>query len=54
VNITVYLPDDLGQRAKDAGLPLSRLLRAAVEKELAERDESASAVATAYRDWESW
>ena len=28
------LPDSLGQRAKDAGLNLSRLLRDAVEREL--------------------
>lgn len=34
MNITVYLPDTLGAQAKDARLPLSRLLRAAVENEL--------------------
>lgn len=34
VRFTVYLPDGLGQRAKDAGLNLSRLLRDAVEREL--------------------
>lgn len=34
MNITVYLPDVLGKQAKDADLPLSRLLRAAVEYEL--------------------
>ena len=34
MNITVYLPDALGAKAKDACLPLSRLLRAAVEREL--------------------
>ena len=34
VRFTVYLPDGLGQSAKDAGLNLSRLLRDAVEREL--------------------
>lgn len=34
VRFTVYLPDGLGQRAKDAGLNLSRLLRDGVEREL--------------------
>jgi hypothetical protein len=46
VNITVYLPDKLGMQAKDAGLPLSRLLRSAVERalaEVAEMDRVASA-----------
>ncbi len=38
VNITVYLPDELGAKAKAAELPLSRLLRAAVEDELERRD----------------
>lgn len=34
MDITVYLPDELGQRAKAAGLNLSRMLRGAVEEEL--------------------
>jgi len=34
MNITVYLPDELGHRAKDAELPFSRLLRDAVTEEL--------------------
>lgn len=34
MNITVYLPDELGKRAKHANLPFSQLLRTAVEKEL--------------------
>jgi hypothetical protein len=34
MNINVYLPDDLGKQAKDAELPLSRLLREAVKDEL--------------------
>jgi post-segregation antitoxin (ccd killing protein) len=38
MDITVYLPDELGRRAKDASLPLSRMLRRAVEDELRERD----------------
>lgn len=34
MNITVYLPDKLGQQAKELNFPLSRMLRAAVEAEL--------------------
>lgn len=34
MNHNVYLPDDVSQRAREAGLPLSRLLRAAVLHEL--------------------
>lgn len=34
MNITVYLPDELGHRAKEAELPFSRLLRDAVTEEL--------------------
>jgi post-segregation antitoxin (ccd killing protein) len=37
VNLNVYLPDDLGERAKDADLPLSRMLREAVITELNRR-----------------
>jgi len=39
MNITVYLPDDIGKQAKEAGLPFSRLLRKAVESELAKLAE---------------
>lgn len=35
MRVTVYLPDDLRQRAAEAELNLSALLRAAVEAELA-------------------
>ena len=35
VNVNVYLPDELGARAKAAGLPLSQLLRSAVSARLA-------------------
>jgi hypothetical protein len=38
VDITVYLPDEIGKRAKDAGLPFSRLLRDAVTTQLDYRD----------------
>jgi hypothetical protein len=40
VDITVYLPDDVGRRAKDAEpkLNLSHLLRTAVEEELSRRE----------------
>ena len=34
MNVNFYLGDDLGQRAKAAGLPLSRLLQDAVRGEL--------------------
>ena len=38
MNVNVYLPDDLGQRAKDADLPFSQLLREAVRDELRRRE----------------
>lgn len=37
MDITVYLPDDIGERAKAADLPFSRLLRGAVLEELEKR-----------------
>jgi hypothetical protein len=37
MDITVYLPDEIGERAKAAGLKLSRLLRGAVVRELERR-----------------
>jgi hypothetical protein len=42
VDITVYLPDELGQRAKDEGLPLSQMLRTAVIDRFAQADAQAS------------
>src|SRR4051794_27910767 len=38
VDITVYLPDEIGKRAKDAALPFSRMLRDAVTAQLDYRD----------------
>jgi hypothetical protein len=38
MNINVYLPDDLGKRAKEADLPFSQLLRDAVATELKRRE----------------
>lgn len=38
MNVNVYLPDELGRRAKDAELPLSQLLREAVTTELERMD----------------
>jgi hypothetical protein len=38
VDITVYLPDELGKRAKANDLNLSRMLRDAVTNDLARRD----------------
>lgn len=37
MDITVYLPDEIGTRAKEAELPFSRMLRDAVEAELERR-----------------
>ncbi len=37
MDITIYLPDEIGRRAKKADLPLSRMLRDAVEEELRHR-----------------
>jgi hypothetical protein len=34
MDITVYLPDEMGRAAKEADLPLSRMLRDAVEAQL--------------------
>ena len=34
MDVTVYLPDELGQRAKAARFKLSRMLRAAIQEEL--------------------
>ncbi|MFN2490119.1 MAG: hypothetical protein ABR529_10340 [Actinomycetota bacterium] len=41
MDITVYLPDDIGKRAKEAGLPFSQLLRGAVHAELERRERVA-------------
>jgi hypothetical protein len=41
MDITVYLPDELGARAKREELKLSRMLRDAVERELDRRDRMA-------------
>lgn len=38
MDFTVYLPDEIGQRVKDEGLKISRLLRKAVLEEFARRD----------------
>ena len=38
MDITIYLPDELGRRAKAAELPLSRMLRDAVIEELERQD----------------
>jgi post-segregation antitoxin (ccd killing protein) len=45
MNINAYLPDELGRRAKEAGLNLSGLLREAVVAELERRDREALAAA---------
>lgn len=36
MKVSVYLPDEMGQKAKDLGLPFSQLLRRAVEYEMQE------------------
>jgi len=51
MDIAVYLPDELGARAKQMKLPFSRMLRAAVEEEIRNRDRLRAAVALAYLDW---
>lgn len=38
MDITIYLPDELGKRAKAEGINLSRTLRAALAHELPRRD----------------
>ena len=48
MDITVYLPDEIGQRAKEHELNLSRLLRDAVTEELSRR----GAVAETLKDSE--
>jgi post-segregation antitoxin (ccd killing protein) len=45
-DITVYLPDKVGEAAKAAGLPFSRLLCKAVEDELRRRQ-----AVVEQRDW---
>src|ERR1035441_698196 len=42
MDITVYLPDELGQWAKDAGLPFSQMLRAEVQAERDRRQAAAT------------
>ena len=43
MDITTYLPDELGERAKRADLNFSRLLRGAVADELTRQDDFAAA-----------
>lgn len=42
MNITVYLPDEIGRRAKAADLPLSRMLRDAILAHFREQEERAA------------
>lgn len=44
MNFNVYLPDDIGERAKNEDLKLSRLLRDAVTRELERRDAMTQAL----------
>jgi hypothetical protein len=44
MNVNLYLPDELGQQAKQAELPLSQLLREAVTAELERRQAVAKAI----------
>ena len=50
MDITVYLPDEIGARAKEAGMNLSRTLRDAVESEL----EHMSAMKEITKDPQEW
>lgn len=47
MDITVYLPDELGRRAKDANVNLSAALRGEVEAELRRRETTAKTAAQA-------
>ena len=47
MDITVYLPDVLGKRAKGEGVNLSRMLRAALEEHFWEADAMATALENA-------
>jgi post-segregation antitoxin (ccd killing protein) len=47
MDITVYLPDDLGKWAKDHDLPLSRMLREAVDNERRRRQAVAKTLGRA-------
>lgn len=42
MNVNVYLPDELGKRAKAVGLPLSRLLQRSVQEELGKMESRAA------------
>ena len=44
-----YLPDDLGRRAKDAGLNISAVLREALERQLAEEEKATRIETGVYR-----
>lgn len=48
MNVTIYLPDDLGKWAKDHDLPLSRMLREAVTDEKRRRDAVAKVTAEGF------
>lgn len=52
VRVTLYLPDDLRERASEAGLNLSGLLRRAVEEEL--RGSARGPEVTVQRDGDSF
>lgn len=42
MRFTVYLPDDLGQRARAAKVPFSAIFRAAIEQELEAHEAEAT------------
>jgi hypothetical protein len=44
MNFNVYLPDDIGERAKEEDLKLSRMLRDAVTEEFKRRDAMTAAL----------
>lgn len=49
MDVNIYLPDDIGKRAKDEGLPLSRMLRDAVTEELDRRSIMANTLENAQK-----
>ena len=50
MDITVYLPDDIGAQAKEAGMPFSQMLRKAVVSEL-DRTEALKGSAKGAEEW---
>jgi len=48
MNVTIYLPDEVGKWAKEQDLPLSQMLREAVKSEKRRREAHASVAAEGF------